>query len=236
MRIGILQTGHAPEELIAEFGDYGEMFARMLAGRGFDFEIFGVVDGHLPPSTGVADGWLVTGSRHATYEDHPWIPPLEALLRTAFAAGQPIAGICFGHQILAQALGGRVEKFAGGWAVGATEYRIGSKTLTLNAWHQDQVVERPEGARVLASAPGCENAILAYGDTALSFQPHPEFEAGFLRGLIEGRGRGVVPETLLARARARLDMATDRAPATEMIAGLFERARSRCAPPREKTA
>lgn len=224
MKIGILQTGHSPEGLIAEFGDYGEMFATLLRGHGFEFVIFDVENGELPPGPDAADGWLITGSRHAVYEDHQWIPPLIAHLRAAFAAGQPIVGICFGHQILAKALGGRVEKFKGGWEVGATEYVLEGRRLTLNAWHQDQVVERPAGARLLASAPNCENAILAYGDSALTFQPHPEYGAGFIRGLAETRGPGVVPDALLERALARLDTPTDSALAADMIADQFARA------------
>jgi GMP synthase-like glutamine amidotransferase len=225
MKIGILQTGHSPEGLIAEYGDYGQMFTHLLNGQGLSFEIFSVVDGEFPPSIHVADGWLITGSRFGAYEDHDWIPPLEDFLRAAFVANLPIVGICFGHQILAQALGGKVEKYQGGWAVGATEYLMNGQTLTLNAWHQDQVVKRPNGARVLASAPECENAILAYGDTALSFQPHPEFDSGFVQGLANGRGKGVVPDALLNQALARLDMPVARSKAVDMITGFFANAR-----------
>ena len=60
-----------------------------------------------------ADGWLITGSRHGAYEDHPWIPPLEEFIRDAYAAQVPLVGICFGHQIIAQAMGGKVEKYQG---------------------------------------------------------------------------------------------------------------------------
>ncbi|PKP84422.1 MAG: glutamine amidotransferase, partial [Alphaproteobacteria bacterium HGW-Alphaproteobacteria-2] len=144
MKIGILQTGHAPDELIAEHGDYPAQFRRLLAGHGFEFDDYAVVDGEFPADIHAADGWLITGSRHGVYEDHPWIPPLEEFIRRAYVEHVPLAGICFGHQIIAQALGGKAEKFAGGWAVGPQTYRLaGGGEITLNAWHQDQVTRRP---------------------------------------------------------------------------------------------
>ncbi len=151
MRIGILQTGLAPEALAQDMGDYPDMFARLLDGHGFTFQTWKVVDGEFPEDVHAADGWLITGSRHGVYEDHPWIPPLEAFIRDAFAAHVPVVGICFGHQIVAQAMGGKVERYAGGWAVGATEYDFGDETLRLNAWHRDQVIRAPDGAQVVAS-------------------------------------------------------------------------------------
>ncbi len=114
MRIGILQTGLAPENLSPAMGDYPDMFARLLDGQGFTFQTWRVVEGEFPADVHAADGWLITGSRHGVYEDHPWIAPLEQFIRDAYAAHVPLVGICFGHQIVAQAMGGRVERFAGG--------------------------------------------------------------------------------------------------------------------------
>ncbi len=226
MKIGILQTGHAPAGLVEEFGEYPSMFTRLLDGHGFDFQVWRVVDGEFPPSVEAADGWLVTGSRHGAYEDLPWIPPLQDFLRKAVAAGKPVVGICFGHQILARALGGQVEKFAGGWSVGPTDYTLAEGgTVTLNAWHQDQVTRRPAGARVLASSDFCENAILAYGppgaEYALTIQAHPEFSNSFIRGLIDARGKGVVPEPVLQDARQRLDRPLSTDWAARQIAEFF---------------
>ena len=203
MKIGILQTGQSPEDLRETLGEYPAMFERLLAGHGFAFATWHVEAMQFPASVHDADGWLITGSRHGVYEDHPFIAPLAQFTRDALKAQVPVVGICFGHQLMAQALGGRVEKFEGGWAVGAQEYDFGGETLTLNAWHQDQVIAPPEGAQVLASNAFCAYAALGYGRLGYSVQPHPEFEDDFIQGLIDTRGRGVVPDTLLQAAQER---------------------------------
>lgn len=203
MKIGILQTGQSPEILRGTLGDYPDLFERLLAGQGFTFATWHVEAMEFPASVHDADGWLITGSRHGVYEDHPFIPPLEQFIRDALGAQIPVVGICFGHQIMAQALGGKVAKFPGGWAVGAQEYDFGDEKLTLNAWHQDQVITPPKGAQVLGRNEFCAIAALAYGAHGYSVQAHPEFEDDFVQGLIDTRGRGVVPDPLLQAAEAQ---------------------------------
>ncbi|MDP4031768.1 MAG: type 1 glutamine amidotransferase [Pseudorhodobacter sp.] len=204
MLIGILQTGLAPDDLSGEMGDYPEMFARLLAGHGFSFRTWRVVEMEFPEGVHAADGWLITGSRHGSYEDLPFIAPLEDFIRNAYAEAVPLVGICFGHQIIAQALGGKVEAFAGGWAVGATDYDFGGEKLTLNAWHHDQVTKVPQGAQVIGGNDFCENAAMVYGDRAFTVQAHPEFKPEFVAGLMRTRGKGVVPDALMAEAATRL--------------------------------
>ncbi|MCE8007969.1 type 1 glutamine amidotransferase [Aestuariivita sp.] len=226
MKIGILQTGHAPKELLEPLGDYTDMFQKMLDGHGFGFETWDVVDMDFPDGPDAADGWLITGSKHGTYEDLPWIPKLEALIREIHAQRRPMVGVCFGHQIIAQALGGRVIKYPEGWSVGVTDYMLAGKPVALNAWHQDQVVERPAEARVAGSSGFCENAFLAYGDHIWTVQAHPEFGPAFIDGLIKGRGKGVVPDTQLAEAAANLNGPTQNAEMAAFMAEFFKKARA----------
>lgn len=204
MKIGILRTGHSPDGMIETMGNYDTMFERLLDGNDFTYETFSVVDGEFPAGPQDADGWLITGSKHGAYEDHAWIPPLEDLIRSINATGKPLIGVCFGHQIIAQALGGKVEKFEGGWSVGRTQYTLDGQPLALNAWHQDQVTQLPESARVVGSSDFCANAMLAYGDNIWTIQPHPEFNPAFVDGLIKTRGKGVVPDAQLEAATAEL--------------------------------
>ena len=215
MKIGILQTGHVPDEMQPEYGDYDRLFAQLLGGNGFDFTTFNVVDGQFPNDKNACDGWLITGSRHGVYEDHDWIAPLMELIRDIFAAKIPLVGICFGHQIIAQALGGRVEKYQDGWTIGQQTYDEG---WVLNAYHQDQVIVPPKSATKISGNARCKNAFIYYGDHVFTMQPHPEFSQEFVRDLIETRAVGIVPDAVLQHSRASLSPDTNANTAADALA------------------
>lgn len=202
-------AGHMPDKVQAELGDYDTLYGRLLADQGIDLVPWAVCDMVFPPGIHAAEGWLISGSRFGAYEDLPWIARLEDFIREAYAADVPIVGICFGHQVVAQALGGRVEKYAGGWAAGRHEYDWHGEPLVLNAWHQDQVVEKPPEARTVAQSPFCEHAALVYPGKAFTVQPHPEFDRRAVELLLETRAPGVVPDDRIAAAREALDQPTD---------------------------
>ena len=125
----------------------------------------------------------------------------------AFARDRKMIGLCFGHQLMADALGGSVRRHPGGPGIGIMEYRsadpTASGTIALPAWHFDQVDKVPPGARVTLSSDFCPVAGLAFADTAVSFQAHPEFSTAYLSDLIAYYGADKLgPEIDRGRGRA----------------------------------
>lgn len=192
MRLGILETG-APPPGVDQFGDYPAMFRALLGPQTHDYTTFDVQAGELPASAEACEVYIVTGSSAGVYDPLPWIAPLSDFLRAA--RGTPMVGICFGHQIMAQAFGGKVIKSPKGWGVGLHRYEVqapqawmDAPRLTIPASHQDQVVQAPPAAAVLAGSAFTPLGMLAYDDQpAISLQLHPEFEPAYARALIEAR-------------------------------------------------
>lgn len=216
MKIGVLRAGPVADELVSDYGEYDRVFADYLGPRAPDLSFQGwcVYEGALPTSAEEADAWIISGSKYGVYEDHAWIEPLKAFIRAIAAARVPLIGVCFGHQIMAEALGGRAVKFDGGWGIGRHVYQTKNlptwapetpAEIAIHAIHQDQVVTRPPDATPIASNAFCENAALIYGDPeapyAISIQPHPEFSDQFVRDLIAVR-QGAFPADLRRQALA----------------------------------
>ncbi|MEN8832203.1 MAG: type 1 glutamine amidotransferase [Pacificibacter sp.] len=220
MKIGILQCGHAPDLPRQNHGDFDVMFTRILAPHGLTFQTHNVVDGDFPHDPHSADAWLLTGSKHGAYEDHAFIASLETLIRDIYESKMRMVGICFGHQIAAQALGGTVEKFAGGWAIGRTAYDFDNiGTVHLNAWHQDQVVKKPAKAKTIARNDFCEHAGLLYGDTLLTVQAHPEISPQITADYLKmAEQTGDYPNDVIDQARARNHLPTADADIARMMA------------------
>jgi len=215
-RIAILETGAPPPALAARHGDYPAMF-RDLLGQGFAFETFDVLAGEWPDAETV-DATIITGSSAGVYEDDAWIAELLGWIRAARGRTR-LVGICFGHQAMAEALGGRVEKSERGWGVGLHRYEVlstepwmmpAAAALAIPASHQDQVVEKPAEARVVLRSAFTPFAGLAWGEDAISFQAHPEFTPAFATDLTAGRHDRIDP-ALVGRAVDSLKAPDDRA-------------------------
>ena len=213
MKVAILETGRPPGNLRERFGDYPAMFAQML-GDEFEIERFDVERGELPDPA-VISAYLITGSPAGVYEPLPWMKPLQEFIR---AAGQSrMVGICFGHQIMAAALGGHVEKSDKGWGAGLHHYSVtrhkpwmdDAAAIWVPASHQDQVVVQPPNTEVVTQSSFTPFAGLAWTDRrAISFQFHPEFSPSFAKALIERRYDIVPdPETAIASLEAPNDNA-----------------------------
>jgi GMP synthase-like glutamine amidotransferase len=221
MKLAILETGRPPGNLAEQFGDYPMMFQKML-GFGFEVESFDVQGSELPEA-GEHHAYLITGSPAGVYDPLPWISGLLEFIRSA--KGSKMVGICFGHQAMAEALGGHVEKSDKGWGAGLHHYEVaqsepwmdGVGSIAAPASHQDQVVVQPPNTEVVLESAFTPFAGLAWTDRrAISFQFHPEFSPAFAKALIEKR-YDIVPEP--HAAIASLDAPNDSA----LVAGWIRR-------------
>jgi GMP synthase-like glutamine amidotransferase len=221
MKIAVLETGRPPEELVARFGTYPEMYRRMLGLA--ELPSYDVAAGELPERPEDHDGYIVSGSPAGVYDTLPWIEPLFGFLREARGKAK-LVGICFGHQAMAQAFGGSVTKSDKGWGVGLHDYAVTTRQpwmdeaadVAIPASHQDQVIVQPPGSVVTVASPFTPYAGLAWGGEAISFQFHPEFEPDYAKALVDLR-RGRLDDA--DAAIASLDRPNDNA----RVAGWIER-------------
>jgi GMP synthase-like glutamine amidotransferase len=213
MKLTTLSVGEVPEPLRLAHGLYAPMFARMFGEAGVDIEVeaIPVLDGAPFPDPAGLEAVLVPGSAAGVYEDHDWLPPLRDFIRRAYAARTPMLGICFGHQVIADALGGDVRKSEKGWGIGRHTYAVTSRpaflstdapTLSIACSHQDQVITPPDEAEVFLGSEFTPNAGLVYRNgVTVTLQPHPEFDDSYARALAEmrrGRIEPAVVDTALA--------------------------------------
>jgi GMP synthase-like glutamine amidotransferase len=195
-RVGLLQVGHVDHRSLFVGGDYLQLFNDILEPHGIELHHFACDEGDLPASLDDFDGWLCSPSRQSTYDELPWLPDVSELLRSLVAEERQFVGICFGHQLLAQALGGEVERADAGWTVGVQDYDVHVRPwwmdpprdrLRLIASHQDQVIALPADATQLAGNAACPNGGMLVGDRAWTLQIHPEFTAPLADSLLAGR-------------------------------------------------
>lgn len=237
MRIGILQCDSVREDLQPAFGDYPDMFKYLLrrAEPGLEFRVHDLTRDESPESLDECDAWLFTGSKWSVYDDDDWIARAHELAQRLHAAQRPTIGICFGHQLIASALGGRVEKAPAGWGVGVHTTRLLAQRewmqpergkLSLVVSHQDQVMKLPPGAELLAGHEFCPHDILQIDEHTLTFQGHPEFPKEYSRATMEQR-RALIGEEAYREGMASLSAAIEEDVAAAWILRFLERARTR---------
>ncbi|MEK7256290.1 MAG: amidotransferase [Bacteroidota bacterium] len=194
MKIGLLECDHVLPEFRHIAGDYREMFPALLPN--LEFVNYDLCNGHFPSSPDECDGWLCTGSRFSVYDEVDWILALKTFVRQVFESGKKYVGVCFGHQMLAEALGGKVEKAPSGWCVGIHTFEMERQEDWMQPFQpkinvpmmcQDQVVRLPENSVVLASAPACPIAAFRVGEKMLGIQGHPEFPNEYEAALMKNR-------------------------------------------------
>jgi GMP synthase-like glutamine amidotransferase len=226
LRVTIIETGLISQRQRERHGSFPQMFERMIgaADASIAFDVVSVVASEPLPDPKALEAILITGSSAGVYDRLEWIAPLEEFVCAAFESKIPMVGICFGHQLMAQALGGIVRQSEKGWGIGRHVYDIApdngvihGEHIALACSHQDQVIEPPRGAKTFMSSDFTPHAGLLYGNgTALSVQPHPEFSVSFAHLCCEMR-EGKAPDGVVAAAKASLGLPLENARMGETI-------------------
>lgn len=192
----VIRTGHAPDAIRARHGDFSHWFRLGARLPQRQIRIVDVVAGESLPEPHEVAGALITGSAAMVTERTAWIERTAGWIRHAMDAGLPLFGVCFGHQLMAYALGGRVDYLPGGREIGTLPIELladaahdpltaGLPThFRAHTTHEQSVIELPREATVLARSARDPHHLLRYGTNALSTQFHPEFNADVMRAYI----------------------------------------------------
>ncbi|USH03866.1 gamma-glutamyl-gamma-aminobutyrate hydrolase family protein [Grimontia kaedaensis] len=223
MRIGLLLCDDVKPDLQTAHRNYPDMFDTTLrkVDPSLSLRCYRVMDGEYPEDIDECDGYVISGSRYSVYDDLPWIKQFESFVKTLYEKGKPTVGICFGHQMMAQALGGKVERSEKGWGVGIATSHLSTEEKAKQPWlqklkpdfslvvsHQDQVSQLPPDSTTLASSDFCPVGMFTVGNHFLAIQGHPEFSRAYSFDLMEAR-RDRIPEDVISKGQASLQQMPD---------------------------
>jgi GMP synthase-like glutamine amidotransferase len=225
VKIGLLKCDHVDTELLTKFGDHSDFFRNLFQKYTpeVSLDIFEVQKGEYPENTSDFHGFICTGSRFSVYDDVPWIHRLKGFIKELYDNHIKLVGICFGHQMIAEALGGKCSLSDNGWGLGVTKAVIYKKkhwmstgmsqeldSFRLLLSHRDQIEALPPGGSVLAGNDHCPYSMITVGDHFLGIQGHPEFTHPFLKDLMQSR-LDIMGEEAVSKASKTLNQKTDEA-------------------------
>jgi len=227
MRVGLLLCDDVAESLKDKHGSYPQMFAGLFESvdEQIVINVYPVIDGVYPESIDECDGYISTGSRYSVNDDAHWIAEFEAFIARLFSSNKKFVGICFGHQMMAKALGGEVVSSPKGWGIGVMTTTIKHRPawmemdiqqLALVVSHRDQVTKMPTGAELIAGSEFCPCYMMQVGEHFLGIQGHPEFSKSYVRDLMMMR-RDAISVQRVKTGIASLSLASDDASVSRMI-------------------
>ncbi|AJR06268.1 GMP synthase [Photobacterium gaetbulicola] len=235
MKLGVLLCDDVRPELQPKHGNYPAMFSNLFAAvdPSIALQFYRVIDGQYPQSLSECDGYLTSGSRYSVYEQNRWINVFQGFVHQLYFQHKPLVGICFGHQMMAQALAGEVIQSDRGWGIGATQVSLDVPLIQQPPWlteqpskitllvsHQDQVIRPPENSTILAGSDFCPNSMMLVGEHFLGIQGHPEFTPEYLFDLIKFR-KSTYPALTYQNAVDSLEQPTDHLQMTQWIIQFF---------------
>lgn len=198
MKLGILLCDHVQLALQQEFGDYNDMFSQLLyqCDSSLELHCYCVVDGHFPDNIDVCDAYMASGSKASVNDDLPWVNALERFVWQLFLAGKPFIGLCFGHQLIAKTLGGKVARSDKGWGVGVASTKVlrhkhwmkaQKNKIHLVVSHQEQICQLPPETEVLMGNEFCPYAMIQVSQHFVGLQGHPEFSRAYGKAIMQSR-------------------------------------------------
>ena len=235
MKIGILKVDSVLPEFRNSHGDYPQMLAHILQLNLFEheeklrFKTFDVEAGDYPSHIDEFDGYIIPGSRKSVYDGDHWIEALKKFVIALDTKKKKLVGVCFGHQLIAEVLGGKTEGCDRGWGVGVHKTQIkkspwftqnNPKVFSLAVSHRDQVSILPQRAELIGSNKFCPHSMFSIEKHIFSMQGHPEFSVQYAIDLVNAR-REILGESTYNKALESFSISTDRNAVAAWIVEFF---------------
>lgn len=216
-RFAVLLCAEDSEYVKKKYGGYFGVFVNLLGEEGENWDLYRVVNGEYPDEEeiGLFDGFVISGSCNDAHGNDAWIVRLLNFLKKLDSLKKKTLGVCFGHQILSRALGGKTGRSTTGWDLGVTTINLSPKFITSTQLpssllviecHRDEVIELPPSAEIVASSDKTGIEMFIYGDHIMGLQGHPEYTKDVLHSILDRLlDRNFIQESQAELARASIE-------------------------------